>query len=143
MTSLSPGAPASAPLPVANHDWFFDRDRQELTLAYGIANSDDLKLQLVCQSGSGALELAAVFDRPSRVLLLESGGDTERYPARSEPAGIHEGQYVTANAKTKDPVFQRFRSLGWIALWEGENREPLVAHPASQPNIERFFAACG
>ncbi len=143
MASLSPGAPASAPLPVANHDWFFDRDQQELTLAYGIANSDDLKLQLVCQTGTGALELAAVFDRPSRVLLLESGGDTERYPARSEPAGIHEGQYVTANAKTKDPVFQRFRSLGWIALWEGDNRDTLVAHPTSKATVERFFAACG
>lgn len=143
MASLSPGAPASAPLPVANHDWFFDRDQQELTLAYGIANSDDLKLQLVCQTGTGALELAAVFDRPSRVLLLESGGDTERYPARSEPAGIHEGQYVTANAKTKDPVFQRFRTLGWIALWEGDNRDTLVAHPTSKATVERFFAACG
>lgn len=143
MASLAPANTSATPLPIANNDWFFDRDNRELTLAYGVANSDDLKLQLICQTGSGALELAAVFDRPSRVLLLESGGDTERYPARSEPAGIHEGQYVTASAKTKDPVFQRFRSLGWIALWEGENREPLVAHPASQPNIERFFAACG
>lgn len=143
MASLSPAAPASAPLPVANHDWFFDRDRQELTLAYGVANSDDLKLQLVCQTGTGALELAAVFDRPSRVLLLESGGDTERYAARSEPAGIHEGQYVTASAKTKDPVFQRFRSLGWIALWEGDEREPLASHPQGKASVERFFAACG
>lgn len=143
MASLSPAATAAAPLPVANNDWFFDRDNRELTLAYGVANSDDLKLQLICQTGSGALELAAVFDRPSRVLLVESGGDTERYPARSEPAGIHEGQYVTANAKTKDPVFQRFRTLGWIALWEGENRETLVAHPTSKASVERFFAACG
>nr|WP_314436431.1 hypothetical protein [uncultured Brevundimonas sp.] len=130
-------------MPIANHDWFFDRDREVLTLAYGVANSDDLKLQLVCQTGSGALDLAAVFDRPSRVLLLESGGDTERYPARSEPAGIHEGQYVTASAKTKDPVFQRFRRLGWIALWEGDARETMVAQPASQATVERFFAACG
>lgn len=137
------GLAASSPAPMAGYDWFLDQDEQELTLAYGVANSDEMRLQLVCQSGSGALQLAAMFDTPARVLQLESGGDTERYPARSESAGIHDGQYVSAEARTKDPVFQRFRSLGWIALWEGDKREAFAAHPAARPQIERFFSRCG
>lgn len=134
---------ASAPAPMAGYDWFLDQDDQELTLAYGVANSDEMKLQLICHAGTGALELAAIFDAPARELHLESGGDTERYPARSESAGIHDGQYVSAEARAKDPVFQRFRTLGWIALWEGDKREAFAAHPASRPQIERFFTGCG
>lgn len=136
-------ASTGAPAPTPGYDWLLDQDGQEVTLAYGQPNSDDLKLQLICQGGTGRLQLAAVFDKPARVLHVESGGDDERYPARSEPAGIHEGQYVTADATAKDPVFQRFRRLGWLALWQGDSRETLVAQPASQPNVERFFTACG
>lgn len=143
-TALTPGGLAvSAPAPTAGYDWFLDQDGQELTLAYGLANSDELKLQLICRSGTGALELASIFDKPARVLHVESGGDDERYPARSEPAGIHDGQYVSADARAKDPVFLRFRALGWLALWEDDKRETFVAHPGSLPNVERFFAACG
>lgn len=144
VTTLSPQAVSTgAPPPTPGYDWLLDQDGQEVTLAYGQPNSDDLKLQLICQGGTGKLELAAVFDKPARVLHIESGGDDERYPARSEPAGIHEGQYVTADAQAKDPVFQRFRRLGWLALWQGDSREPLAAQPGSQANVERFFAACG
>lgn len=144
VTTLSPQAASTGvPAPTPGYDWLLDQDGQEITLAYGQPDSDDLKLQLICQGGTGKLELAAVFDKPARVLHIESGGDDERYPARSEPAGIHEGQYVTADAQAKDPVFQRFRRLGWLALWQGDNREPLAAQPGSQANVERFFAACG
>lgn len=136
-------ADAGAPAPVANYDWHLHQEPGEDTLAYGLANSDELKLQLVCRTGSGRLELAAIADKPMRELYLESGGDTERYPARSEAAGINDGEYVSADAQTKDPVFQRFRRLGWIAAWQGDDRETYAAHPASKPDIERFFAACG
>ncbi|MDQ1154073.1 hypothetical protein [Brevundimonas sp. SORGH_AS_0993] len=136
-------ASTGVPSPTPGYDWLLDQDGREVTLAYGQPNSDDLKLQLICQGGTGRLQLAAVFDKPARVLHVESGGDDERYPARSEPAAIHEGQYVTADAQTKDPVFQRFRRLGWLALWQGDDRETLAAHPGSLSNVERFFAACG
>ena len=50
---------------------------------------------------------------------------------------------MTADAQTKDQVFQRFRRLGWLALWQGDDRETLAAHPGSLSSVERFFAACG
>lgn len=142
-TVSMPLADIAAPAPVANYDWHLHREPGEDTLAYGVANSDEMKLQLICRSGSAKLDLAAISDKPMRELYLESGGDTERYPARSEAAGINDGEYVSANADTKDPVFQRFRSLGWIAVWQGEEREVYAAHPTSKPDIERFFSACG
>ncbi|WAC59197.1 hypothetical protein [Brevundimonas sp. SL130] len=137
-----PMADAGAPAPIANYDWHISLEPQEAGLAYGVANSDEVKLQLRCATGSGALDLAALLDKPARQLHLESGGDTERYPAVSEDAGITDGAYAEAAAKTRDPVFQRFRRLGWIAVWDGETRRTYAAHPQSLADIERFFVAC-
>jgi hypothetical protein len=143
---VSPIADAGAPAPLPNYDWHLSLEPQEAGLAYGVANSDEVKLQLRCETGSGALGLGAILEKPSRQLHLESGGDSERYPAASEEAGITDGHYVQvgaqADAKTKDPVFQRFRRLGWIAVWDGETRRTYAAHPQSRADIERFFVAC-
>lgn len=139
----APASLASAPAPTPGYDWILHQDEAEQTLSYGVASSDEMKLQLVCRAGSGALELAASADKPTEALHLESGGDTERYAAVSEPAGIHSGHYVQANASAADPVFQRFRRVGWIALWNGDAREVFAAHPGAQAGIERFFTACG
>lgn len=136
-------AASSAPAPMPGYDWFLNRDGQEAILAYGVANSDEVKLHLLCQAGSGALELTAASDKPGREIHLESGGDTERYRASSEPAGVHDGELLTARATTKDPVFQRFRRLGWIASWSDEERHIYAAHPAAKAGIEQFFTVCG
>jgi hypothetical protein len=138
----TPMADAGAPTPLPNYDWHLSLEPQEAGLAYGVANSDEVKLQLRCATGSGALDLAALLDKPARQLHLESGGDTEHYPAMSEDAGITDGAYAEARAKTRDPVFQRFRRLGWIAVWDGETRRTYAAHPQSLADIERFFVAC-
>lgn len=141
----SPAAPfASAPAPVEGYDWFFHEDDQDARLAYGVENSDDLRLGLDCRRGSGRLDLTALGgeDAPAEI-HLESGGDTERYPAKSEPDLLHDGVILTAEAKADDPVFQRFRRLGWVALWRDQEREAYAAHPASADRIERFFAFCG
>ena len=136
-------AAGSAPAPMPGYDWFLNRDGPEAILAYGVANSDEVKLHLRCQVGSGALELTAASEKPGREIHLESGGDTERYSAASEPAGVHDGELLTAQAKTKDPVFQRFRRLGWIASWSDEERHVYAAHPVAKAGIEQFFTVCG
>ncbi|WP_292021102.1 MULTISPECIES: hypothetical protein [unclassified Brevundimonas] len=131
------------PVATAGLDWFMNRDGREVSLAYGVANSDEVKLHLLCQAGSGALEITAASEKPAREIHLESGGDTERYAATSEPAVVHEGELLTARAKTKDPVFLRFRRLGWIAAWADDVRELYVAHPTAKAGIEQFFTVCG
>jgi len=143
MPAAGSAATASAPSPTPGYDWFLNTDGQEAMLAYGVANSDEIKLKLACQAGSSALELTASSDKPGREIYLESGGDTERYRAASEPAVVHDGELLTARAKTKDPVFQRFRRLGWIAAWADDERHVYAAHPAAKVQIERFFTVCG
>jgi len=137
------GLTTSAPVPVAGLDWHLSEDARETKLAYGRANSDDLRLALTCVPGSGTLGLLQTTVKPGSEIHLESGGDTERFAARVEPAGVHEGDLLFAEARTDASVFQRFRRLGWLASWDGGTREVMVAHPASTAAVDRFFAVCG
>ena len=139
----APASGSGAPTAVAGYDWFFHTDGDEALLAYGVEASDDLKLGLSCAKGGGKLSLEALAPAGSREIHLESGGDTERFAAHAEPSQLHEGEFLTAEAETKAPVFQRFRRLAWLARWTGERRETYVAHPGTVADVERFFAFCG
>lgn len=145
--TVEPRAPeisaASAPEPVAGYDWFYHVDADLASLAYGLKDSDDLKLGLECSRGAGKLELSALAPSGSRDIYLESGGDTERFAAQGEPSHLHDGDFLTARSKADAPVLQRFRRVGWLAQWQGEQRETYVAHAASVADIERFFSFCG
>lgn len=142
-----PAAPAAvtaaAPAPVAGYDWFFNADAQHASLAYGVAESDDVPLSLECDKAKGKLLINAAAPTGAREIHLESGGDTERFRAHAEDSPIHEGVDLTAEAATREPVFQRFRRVGWLAQWQGGQRETYVPHPESASGIERFFAFCG
>ncbi len=146
----TPGAPtgepplSSAPQPIAGYDWFYHADQGEARLAYGLAESDDLKLGMDCRRGSGRLALSSTSANLSaKDIHVESGGETERFAAASEPSQVHDGVFLTAQADADTPVFQRFRQVGWLALWQGDTREAYAPHPGSRDTIERFFAFCG
>lgn len=135
---------SSSPAPVEGYDWFFHQDADNARLAYGLAESDDLRIGLDCARASGRLELSATAAHGAKPEIhLEAGGDTERFPAASEPSEIVDGVFLTAQARADEPVFLRFRRIGWLALWQGGERHAYAAHPQSAPNIERFFAFCG
>lgn len=139
----APGA-AGAPTPIAGHDWFLYQDAAEARLVYGLAESDDMRLGLDCRRASGQLVLSATAGPGAKPEIhLESGGETGRFPARSEPSQLHDGVFLTAGAAADAPVFQRFRRVGWMALWRDGAREAYAPHPESTPNIDRFFAFCG
>lgn len=136
-------ASSGAPQPIEGHDWFFTAEGTDAKLAYGVADSDDLKLGLECAQGTGRLDLtASADDGAAPEIHIESGGDTERYTAQAEPAEVHDGLVLTAQARADAPVFQRFRRLGWLAVWQGTERQTYVPQPASVDRIERFFAFC-
>jgi hypothetical protein len=146
--SASPSPPtpdaSGTPAPIPGYDWFFHRDEAEARLVYGLAESDDMRLALDCAQASGKLLLSALGEPGARPEIhVESGGETRRFPARSEPSQLHEGVFLTAEAAADAPVFQRFRGLGWMALWRDGAREAYAPHPGSAANIERFFAFCG
>lgn len=135
---------ASSPQPVEGYDWFYHVDQDEARLAYGLAESDDLRLGMDCRRGAGRLALSATSSiETAKDIHIESGGETERFAASSEPSEVHDGVFLTAQADADAPVFQRFRRVGWLAVWQGDAREAYAPHPQSRDNIERFFAFCG
>ncbi|WP_125257613.1 hypothetical protein [Brevundimonas fluminis] len=146
--SVEPAGPlptdASAPQPLAGHDWFGATDEGMAHLTYGRAESDDVWLTLSCAAGSGRLALTQYTgpDDGTRI-ALESGGETESWPATREPDEMNGGVYLTAQADADTPVFQRFRRVGWLAAYGDGWREAMVVQPGSAPRVERFFAACG
>ena len=133
----------SAPAPVAGYDWHYTPDEGVARLAYGVEASDDLRLGLDCTAGSGKVDLTALGQTGDREIYLESGGETERFPAEGEPSQLHDGDILTATAATSEPVIQRFRRVGWIAQWVDGKREVYAPHPGSEAGVERFFAMCG
>jgi len=137
-------ASTGSPAPVEGYDWFFHADEDAARLAYGLAESDDLRLGLDCTRASGRLALSGVAAGDAKPEFhIESGGETARFPAESEPSQLHDGVFLSAEAPADAPVFQRFRRVGWLALWQDGTRQAYAPHPASTPNIERFFAFCG
>lgn len=137
-------AGSGAPQPLEGYDWFVDGDDGDVQLTFGRDESDNVWMTLRCQPGSGTIGLDHyVAPDGARAIALESGGETGTWPARREPDDLNDGVYLTAEASASAPVFQRFRRLGWIAAYGPDWRTPMVAHPASAPRVERFFAACG
>lgn len=142
-----PSTPAmtatAAPAPTPGYDWHFTPSADSVYLAYGVENSDDLKIGLHRSPGSGKIELSAPAPTGSRVIQLESGGEMERFSAKGEASELHGGDFLTADTAAREPVFQRFRRLGWLAQWSEGRRETYAAHPGSESGVERFFADCG
>lgn len=143
-TTPAPTALASSsPLPVSGYDWHLNHDEAETSLAYGVAETDDVPLDLSCQPGSGRLDILHTVDKGQPYqIALESGGDTETYSAKAEPSALHDGVDLTASAASNDPVFLRFRKLGWLAVHTDKARLTLVAQPGTLPQIEHFFSLC-
>lgn len=137
-------APGYATAPVANYDWFLHLDGDDARLAYGLRDSDDLRLGLDCRRGTGRLALSALGEAgaPSEI-SLESGGVAARYAATVEESELVDGVVLSATAPASARVFERFQAVGWIAHRQADDIHAYVAHPGSGSRITRFFAFCG
>lgn len=133
----------AAPAPLEGYDWFLNEDGDEARLTYGLAESDDLRLGLDCRRGTGRLSLSADGEAGAHEIVVESGGESQRFAAISEPSEVSDGVFLTAQAHTSAPVFQQFRRLGWLAVRQGAQVHGYAPHAASEPGIERFFVFCG
>ena len=138
------GGAGGAPAPLAGYDWFLNTEGPAAQLVYGLEDSDDVKLSLGCERKDGRIEVSAHGpDGGPAEIHLESGGETERLRATAEPMEVSDGEWLTAMARTSDPVFQRFRQVGWLAVWQGNERHAYAPHPGSQDRVEQFFGRCG
>ena len=137
-------AQQGAILPVEGHDWFYWPDGDEASLAYGVDETDNIWLSLSCLRGSGRLGLLRpAGDGDPEVIRLESAGEHQTYPAQSEPSELHDGVFLTSEALTSDPVFQRFRQVGWLAVRDPQTPVAMVPQERSAGRISSFFAFCG
>ncbi len=133
-----------ATAPVASYDWYLHTDGDEARLAYGLRDSDDLRLGLDCRRGSGRLALSALGETgAAREIGLESDGEVALFPATAEASELVDGVVLSATAPAAAPVFQRFQAVGWLAHRHGDDIHAYVAHPGSSTRIARFFAFCG
>ena len=140
----APALIVSAPAPIEDHDWFFSTDGDQAGLSYGLNESDDVWLSLGCRRGSGRLDLIRPVEAGHPLTIsVESGGEAGVYPATPEPSELHDGVFLVAQARARDPVFQQFRQTGWMVVLGSNDRNTMVPYPGSEPNIERFFAFCG
>lgn len=137
-------ASSPAPLPIEGYDWLLTLDDETAHLAYGAPESDDLHLGFNCRRGSGRVGLVSIGeDGDEPVIFLESGGETERFEAETEPSALHDALILTAGAGVSAPVLQRFRRVGWMAQWRDGEREAYAPQPGSETNVEKFFVFCG
>ena len=136
--------PAASPEPIQGYDWFLQSGEGASSLTYGLADSDDIRVNLQCEDGSQRVQVAILVPPGSPELItLESGGEVERLPAVSEPTELTDEDLLVAEARSNLPVFQRFSAIGWLAVWEGRERHAYAPHPTSQDLARRFLTKCG
>lgn len=141
---VEPASPQPAPIPIEGYDWILHEDAGEARLAYGVAESDDLRIALDCRRNEGRVEVVALAAADAEpVIQLESGGETGTFAASAETDLIHDGLILSAAAPADEPVFRRFRQVAWLARWQDGEREIYAPHAGSEGRIDRFFAFCG
>lgn len=139
----APSASSGAPLPIEGYDWHLNQDSDEVSLSYGMAETDDVPLDLSCHAGQQSLTLLLNVEKGHpQMIQLESGAETETYRATAEASPLTDGVDLTATAPLSDPVFMRFRQLGWLAVLSPNERRLLVATPDSLRHVQRFFEIC-
>lgn len=136
-------APAPPPAPIPDYDWIAHIEADGATLAYGLAESDDVPLMMSCRSGSGRVDISRPAETARPQLVLSSGESILSLHVQAEPSELHEGVFLTGDVRTADPALQTFRRVGWISVYEAGRWHGLAAHPASREGVHRFFSACG
>ena len=140
-----PPTPSGQAARPPNAGFFFNQDGDEARLAYGRANSDDVRLMLRCQAGQRQVEItdAAHGDaRQGDSLVLIGGQARSALPAKVETNDESGGKLATAHADSALPALDGFRRTGAIAVKLGAREYTLSATAGERADIARFFSAC-
>lgn len=136
-----PGVAARLP----NEGFFFNQDGGEAKLAYGRANSDDVRLMLSCQAGQRQVEITDAAHGEARKgdqLVLTSGKARSALAADVETNEESGGKLVIAHADSALPALDGFRRSGDIAVKLGAKAYALSATAGERTAIARFFSVC-
>jgi hypothetical protein len=144
MAQRAPAPPRiQARLP--SEGFFFNRDDGEATLAYGRADSDDVRLMFRCEAGKRLVEITDAGHGEARtgdVLVLTSGKARSALPVSVEANDESGGKLAIAHADPALPALDGFRRTGDIEVSVGSRRYGLSATAGERAEIARFFTAC-
>jgi hypothetical protein len=135
-------APQAALQPGAG--FFFNQDGPMASLAYGLADSDDVSLMLECELGSRRVRISKPADRvsgPAR-LILTSGDARSDLKADIEPNEESGESLASSRAPSDLPALAAFRKTGRLRVRVTGRDQTLAATPGERPIVARFFAAC-
>jgi hypothetical protein len=136
-----PGRAARLP----DEGFFFEQDGAGAKLAYGRANSDDVRLMLSCKAGQRQVEITDtghVEANKGDPLLLASGDVRSALSARLETDEESGGKLAIAQADAALPALDGFRRSGMITVKLGSRGYALSATASEKAEIARFFSVC-
>jgi hypothetical protein len=146
--STSPSAALTAPVPASGLSWFMVNEEGKAKLAYGAANSDDVRLMLTCAKGSGKLTVsrmvAADQAGATPILTLGSGSARGRWLAKAEPATDQAGRtQLVVDMTTTEPAIDAFERNGWVSAINADGKVEGMAPQPGDTAVHRFFDYCG
>lgn len=144
-----PGESAAPPVQAArppNEGFFVSSNPDEgFKLAYGRDDSDDVRLMLQCQPGSGQIEIIDAGHPEGRAgqMLILTSGRTESALAPTLQTNEESGSVdVVAHAAPGLPALDGFRRSGDIGVKMGARSYALSATASEKVEIARFFSMC-
>ena len=122
---------------------YFNDQGGSASLAYGLANSDDVALMLQCEKGRGAVDVSDIVRaQPAPRLVLTSDGRTTQVAVKVAPGESDGPRILSGKAPLDAPALAAFRRSGRIEVANGNVRYGLKASDAERAGVERFFKAC-
>jgi hypothetical protein len=146
--AVSPSAALATPTPVSGLDWYMTNEDGTAKLAYGAANSDDVRMMMTCAKGSGKLSITRTVTAQEAgtppILGLVSGSARGRWLATSAPAANQaDHTELTVALTTTEPTIDAFQRNGWISAINADGKtEGMAPHPGENA-VRRFFDFCG
>lgn len=135
--------PAGSAVPIEDYDWHFERNGNEIQLAYGVANSDDIPFGFTCASGSGQIRVNANSMQANLKTITIGTSETRRtYAARQEEAQVFDGFLLEADTTASDPVLASFAKVGWLAIHNEGHWITMAPQPDTKAKTADFIAAC-
>lgn len=122
--------------------WHLLHEGERAKLAYGVANSDQIALMMSCAPGDGAVEVFGVVHPDTPRLTLAADAETTELDGAPEVDPITGAMAVETRAPIADPVLQRFKRGGDLAVVGRGERKALGASGEERRRIADFFAHC-
>jgi hypothetical protein len=136
IAAAQPGATRSEPPLAQGMGWHLSHEGPAAKLAYGLANSDQLALMMVCEPGQSQAVIYGEVQPASPRLIQASTG-----PAEIDP--LSGGLLQEARISMDDPTLRRLLDRGTLAVESETGRFQLTANQEERSLVGAFFAWCG